>query len=110
MLMLDEAVVTAGDLMTRDVAVVHPETSLLEAVKIMARRRISGMPVTDSAGRSVTYAYDEGNAYLLTATTDDSKATSYTYLTDGPPAQGRRGRDPADRREHERHRDSVSRD
>jgi predicted transcriptional regulator len=34
--MLDEAVFTAADLMTRDVAVVHPETSLLEAVKLMA--------------------------------------------------------------------------
>jgi CBS domain-containing protein len=51
--MLDEAVFTAGDLMTRDVAVVHPETSLLEAVKVMARRRISGMPVVDDSGAIV---------------------------------------------------------
>jgi CBS domain-containing protein len=51
--MLDEAVVTAGELMTRDVAVVHPETSLLDAVKLMARRRISGMPVVDDAGAIV---------------------------------------------------------
>jgi CBS domain-containing protein len=50
---LDEAVFTAGDLMTRDVAVVHLETSLLEAVKLMARRRISGMPVVDDAGNIV---------------------------------------------------------
>jgi CBS domain-containing protein len=48
--MLDEAVFTAGDLMTRDVAVVHPETSLLEAVKLLAQRRISGMPVVNDAG------------------------------------------------------------
>jgi CBS domain-containing protein len=48
--MLDEAIYTAGDLMTRDVAVVHPDTSLLEAVKMMAHRRISGMPVLDNAG------------------------------------------------------------
>lgn len=48
--MLDEAVVTAGDVMTRDVAVVHPETSLADAVKLMATRRISGMPVTDHTG------------------------------------------------------------
>src|SRR5271169_6051197 len=53
MVMLDEAVVTAGDLMTRDVAVVHPETSLLEAVKVMAGRRISGMPVVDDGGTIV---------------------------------------------------------
>jgi len=51
--MLDEAIFRAGDLMTRDVAVVHPETSLLEAVKLMARRRISGMPVVDNAGALV---------------------------------------------------------
>lgn len=51
--MLDEALVTAGDLMTRDVAVVHPETSLLQAVRLMAQRRISGMPVVDDAGNIV---------------------------------------------------------
>jgi CBS domain-containing protein len=48
--MLDEALITAGDVMTRDVAVVHPETSLLEAVTVMARRKISGMPVVNAAG------------------------------------------------------------
>ena len=51
--MLDEAVFTAGDLMTRDVAVVHPETSLLDAVKLMARRHLSGMPVVDAKGAIV---------------------------------------------------------
>ena len=51
--MLDEAVFTAGDLMTRDVAVVHVETSLLEAVKLMAQRRISGVPVLDNEGKIV---------------------------------------------------------
>jgi CBS domain-containing protein len=51
--MLDEAVYTAGDLMTRDVAVVHPETSLLEAVKVLAERRISGVPVVGDAGTIV---------------------------------------------------------
>jgi CBS domain-containing protein len=53
MAMLDEAVFTAGDLMTRDVAVVHPETSLLDAVKLMAQRRISGVPVVDNDGKIV---------------------------------------------------------
>jgi CBS domain-containing protein len=51
--MLDEAIFTASDLMTRDVAVVHPETSLLQAVKLMAQRRISGMPVVDDTGAVV---------------------------------------------------------
>jgi len=51
--MLDESAVTAGEIMTRDVAVVHPETSLLNAVKLMASRRISGMPVVDDSGNVV---------------------------------------------------------
>ncbi len=51
--MLEEAVFTAGDLMTRDVAVVHPETSLLQAVRVMAQRHISGMPVVDGTGTIV---------------------------------------------------------
>jgi CBS domain-containing protein len=48
--MLDEAPVLAADIMTRDVAVVHRETSLLDAVKLMAQRRISGVPVVDADG------------------------------------------------------------
>ena len=48
--MLDEAKILASDIMTRDVAVVHPETTLLAAVKLMAARRISGLPVVDERG------------------------------------------------------------
>src|SRR3954453_14269312 len=51
--MLDEAAFTAGDLMARDVAVVHPETSLLEAVRLMAGRHIRGLPVLDDTGTIV---------------------------------------------------------
>ena len=51
--MLDESAVTAGDIMTRDVAVVRPESSLLEAVKLMASRQISGLPVVDQSGKVV---------------------------------------------------------
>jgi CBS-domain-containing membrane protein len=50
---LDEAIFTADDLMTRDVVVVHPEASLLEAVNLMVQRRISGLPVVDDAGAIV---------------------------------------------------------
>ena len=51
--MLDEAVFTAGDLMTRDVVAVHPDTPLLDAVKLMATRKISGVPVVDDVGTIV---------------------------------------------------------
>ncbi len=39
--------------MTRDIVVVHPDNSLMEAVKLMARRGISGLPVVDAAGAIV---------------------------------------------------------
>jgi CBS domain-containing protein len=51
--MLDEARILASDIMTRDVAVVHPETTLLAAVKLMALRRVSGLPVVDEHGTMV---------------------------------------------------------
>jgi CBS domain-containing protein len=51
--MLDEAKFVASDIMTRDVAVVHPETTLLAAVKLMASCRISGLPVVDEQGHLV---------------------------------------------------------
>ena len=51
--MLEQAFFTAGDLMTRDVAVVRPDASLLDAVKLMAQRRVSGMPVLDDSGAVV---------------------------------------------------------
>lgn len=51
--MLEEGAFTAGDLMSRDVVVVHPDTSLRDAVNLMARRRISGVPVVDANGAIV---------------------------------------------------------
>src|SRR4051812_50148675 len=58
--MLEEAIYTAADLMTRDVAVAHPEMSLLGAVKVLAHRHISGMPVVDDAG-SIVGMMSEGD-------------------------------------------------
>ena len=51
--MLDESLVTAEDLMTRDVKVVHPDTPLLKAVHIMAENHISGLVVVDDENRPV---------------------------------------------------------
>jgi CBS domain-containing protein len=51
--MLDEAKYVASDIMTCDVAVVHPETTLLDALKLMASRRVSGLPVVDEDGTLV---------------------------------------------------------
>ena len=40
-----------GDLMDRDLTAVSPETTVAEAVEIMAGHRISGVPVVDEEGR-----------------------------------------------------------
>lgn len=41
------------DVMTRDVAAVHPEAPLVEAIRIMTERRVSGLPVIDGQGALV---------------------------------------------------------
>lgn len=50
---LEESPVTAGELMTPDVVVVHPEDSLGHAVTLLARRRFGGLVVADAAGTIV---------------------------------------------------------
>ena len=42
---------TVSDVMTEDVILATPEMSLNEAIKILAERRISGLPVVDEAGK-----------------------------------------------------------
>lgn len=44
---------TVADVMSRDLIVVHPETSLSEAISILAERRISGLPVIDQNNKLV---------------------------------------------------------
>ena len=44
---------TVGDIMTRDIILATPEMSLNEAIKILAERRISGLPVVDKGGKLV---------------------------------------------------------
>ncbi len=51
--MLEDSPLTAEDVMTRDVKVVHPETPLLDAVRLMAHHHISGLVVVDEAHRPV---------------------------------------------------------
>ena len=44
---------TVADTMTRDPIVVRPDTSLQEAIRILAKQRISGLPVVDAEGKLV---------------------------------------------------------
>jgi CBS domain-containing protein len=68
--------------MTRDVAVVHPETSLLEAVKLMAKRRISGVPVVDDAG-SIVGVMSEGDLVRWHEGYTERQARWLDMLADG---------------------------
>ncbi len=43
----------ASDVMQREVITVTPETKVEEAVRLMARHRISGLPVVDATGAAV---------------------------------------------------------
>jgi CBS domain-containing protein len=44
---------TVADVMSSDPIVVRPETPLKEAIRILAEKRISGLPVIDDAGKLV---------------------------------------------------------
>ena len=44
---------TVADAMSRDPIVVRPETPLNEAIRLLAERRISGLPVVDDASQLV---------------------------------------------------------
>ena len=43
----------AHQIMTRPVVIVTPETTIVEAANIMLQRHVSGLPVTDTAGKLV---------------------------------------------------------
>jgi CBS domain-containing protein len=51
--MLESTIERAADVMSRDVAVVRPDTSLRTLLRVMADRRISGVPVVDDEGHIV---------------------------------------------------------
>lgn len=44
---------TVGEVMTREPILVQPQTSLEEAIKILAEKRIGGLPVVDDSGKLV---------------------------------------------------------
>jgi CBS domain-containing protein len=41
----------ASDIMTRELISIAPDASIIEAVRLMLQRKISGLPVVDAAGR-----------------------------------------------------------
>ncbi len=80
--MLDETVVLARDIMTREVAVINAEAPLLDAVKLMAQHRISGLPVVDAAGKPVGII-SEGDLVRWHEGLSDRQANWLDKLADG---------------------------
>jgi CBS domain-containing protein len=46
-------IMDAGDIMTQSVVTVSPDDSIMQAIQLMLKRRISGLPVVDGAGALV---------------------------------------------------------
>jgi CBS domain-containing protein len=82
--MFEYTPIFAEDLMTRDVAVVHPETSLLAALRIMAERHVSGLPVVDAAGRPVGML-TEGDRMRWHGEFSERQQWWLDHLADGEP-------------------------
>ena len=80
--MLDEAKFVASDIMTRDVAVVHPEATLLDALKLMASRQVSGLPVVDEHG-TVVGIMSEGDVLGWHEGFSEREARRFDLLAEG---------------------------
>src|SRR5262249_33664565 len=73
----------ASDVMTREVVSVRPDSSILEAVRLMLQRRISGLPVTDDGGRLVGIV-TEGDFLRRVETGTERKRARWIEFLMGP--------------------------
>jgi CBS domain-containing protein len=80
--MLSDAKILARDIMTADVAVVLPDSSLLAALKLMTSRDISGLPVVDEQG-NVVGMITEGDLLNWHENYSDREARRLNLLADG---------------------------
>ena len=65
---------TAGAIMTTDLVTVRPEASIEEAIEVLLKERISGLPVTDEDGRLVAVITE----FALLAVTYDKRVKNHT--------------------------------
>jgi len=73
----------ARDVMTRKLVTVTPETTIEEAVRLMLENRISGLPVTDTAGKPVGIV-TEGDLLRRFETGTDKHHSGWIGLLLGP--------------------------
>jgi predicted transcriptional regulator len=65
---------TAGSIMTTDLVIVRPDSSIEEAIEILLSQRISGLPVIDNDGRLVGVITE----FALLAVTYDKRVKNHT--------------------------------
>jgi CBS domain-containing protein len=73
----------AGDVMTRQVVTVAPDTAIEEAVRLMLENRVSGLPVIDAAGAPVGVV-TEGDLLRRIETGTDKRHSGWIRLLLGP--------------------------
>jgi CBS domain-containing protein len=78
-----ENAMRAAEVMTRDVATVHPETSIADAIQIMVQRRVSGLPVVDAAN-VVVGIVSEGDLLRRVELGTEHRRPAWTTFLRGP--------------------------
>jgi len=72
---------TPKDIMTKDVIAVKPETPILEALELIARHDISGLPVVDEDNRLVGVLSEKDVVSLLYTPEDDHGYRVDNFMT-----------------------------
>jgi len=72
---------TPGDIMTKDVVTVRPDTPVLEAVELIANHDISGLPVVDDEMNLIGILSEKDVIGLLTLEDDEYEKTVADFMT-----------------------------
>jgi CBS domain-containing protein len=75
----------AGNVMSRRVVSVSPDVSIREAARLMLKKRISGLPVIDKAGRLVGIITDGDFLRRVEAGTDRRRPRWFEFLVGSAP-------------------------
>lgn len=73
--------VTADKIMTSDVISISPNTGILEVVRLLAKHRVSGLPVIDGDDRKLVGIITEKDVLKLLVEDDPTKSTVADYMT-----------------------------
>ena len=72
---------SAQNIMTKEVLVVHPATPLLQAMEILVEKQISGLPVVDDEGNIVGVISEKDFLQLLMSDMITSKEIVGDYMS-----------------------------